>query len=175
MGTWIQMGRKTVSGAAAEQRGKDCTLGPDGVWGTNSGREGGGNQNVCSQTGALGYPSLAIWTAQVTSSSPRVVAYTSFSSLTFASGFSKHWGGERTCPQVKAAQLKFPPKLSGCPWASGSQPPSFDAHPHQNEQREFLLVEYKAVTILNQIKTYFHVKKQFLQQERNCIPHILSL
>ena len=82
--------------------------------GQTHGGRGGGNQNVCSQTGALGYPSLAIWTAQVTSSFPRVVAYTSFSSLTFALGFSEHWGGERTCPQVKAAQLKFPPKLSGC-------------------------------------------------------------
>lgn len=108
------MGRKTVSGAAAEQQGKDCTLGPDWAWWTNSRRERRGNQHVRSQRGALGYPSLAIWTAQVTSSSPHFVAYPSFPSLTFASGFSEHWGGERTCPQVKAAQLKFPPKLSGC-------------------------------------------------------------
>ena len=60
---------------------------PDGQ--TQGGR-GGGSRNVCSQIGALGYPSLAIRRAQVTSSSPRFVAYTSFPSLTSASGFSEH-------------------------------------------------------------------------------------
>lgn len=106
----------------------------------NSGREGRRQPAVRSPEENWAAPSPAVRTAEVTFSSPRAVAYTSFSSLTFALVFSEHWGGERTRPQVKDAQLKIPPKLSGCaPWALGSQPPSFDAHPHQNEQHEPLL------------------------------------
>lgn len=76
-------------------------------------------------------PSQAIQTAEVTSSSPQAVAYTSFSSLTFTLVSSEHWGGERTCPRVKDAQLKSHQSFQAALWTPGSQQPSHHTHPHQ--------------------------------------------
>lgn len=116
--------------------------------GRTQGGRGRGSQDMCSQTGAPGRPSLAIWTAEVTSSSPHAVAYTSFSSLTFALVFSEHWGGERTCPQVKAAQLKFPPKLSGCSLGFGVTATSIRCTPTPKWATWTPAAEDKAATIL---------------------------
>lgn len=97
----------------SREREKDLTWDPDGgPEGTQGGRAG--SSWTCAPRQESWAAPLAIGTAEVASFPPRAAACTSFSSLTFALVFSEHWGGERTCLQVKAAQLKFPPKLSGC-------------------------------------------------------------
>lgn len=114
-------------------------------------------------------PSQATQTAEVTSSSPQAVAYTSFSSLTFALLSSEHWGGEGTCPEVKDVQLKSHQSFQAALWAPGSQQPSHHAHPHQNEQSKLLPVRTKAPLFLQTDKNLLLYQKTIPSQktERN--------
>lgn len=86
---------------------------------------------------------------------------------------SEHRGGERTCPGVKDAQLKIQPKLSGCSLGpkvittntSCTFTPKWATQTPASEDKE-------AIVAINQIKTYFCIRKQFLKQERNHTPEI---
>lgn len=145
-------GRKTV-GRIAWSSEKDY---PEG-----QGKDGGNSQdfNPPLTESWSSPPSQATQTAEVTSSSPQAVAYTSFSSLTFALLSSEHWGGERTCPEVKDVQLKSHQSFQAALWAPGSQQPSHHAHPHQNEQSKLLPVRTKEPLFLQTDKNLLLYQK----------------
>lgn len=120
----------------------------------NSGKEGR-QQPGCliPEQESWAAPSLAIRTAQVTSSSPLAVDYPLFSSLTFAMVFSEHRDGERSALKLKMHKLKSHQSFQLLP-GPGSYNHHHSMHIHTKMSNTNPCRQNKGTTILPNLLPY---------------------